>query len=339
MKKLTTDEFIAKAKMVHGDTYDYSHVKYVNMHVPIKIECKIHGFFYQEPSNHLKGAGCSICNKILKRILPFELFLKRSYDIHGDKYDYSQVVYVNTKTKVKIICPKHGVFEQIPEKHMSGQGCPMCRLNVKDTKETFIKKARQVHGDLYDYSQVDYINSQTKICIIDKEYGSFMQMPYAHLNGEGHPLRKPEKCYETKKKNGTLNSSRPEIIVKYLLIHKFGKNDVLTQYRSKVYPYACDFYIKSYDLYIELNLYITHGGHWFNSYDEQDIARLKTLQSRTDKRNLYEKMIQIWTVDDLEKRNIAIKNHLNYVVFWKYDLSDFMQWYNSFDRIQNLHII
>ena len=69
MKKLTTDEFIAKAKMVHGDTYDYSHVKYVNMHVPIKIECKIHGFFYQEPSNHLKGAGCSICNKILKYYL------------------------------------------------------------------------------------------------------------------------------------------------------------------------------------------------------------------------------------------------------------------------------
>lgn len=331
MKKLTTQDFIIKSRLVHGDLYDYSKVDYVNMYTDVEIVCKKHGSFYQNPSNHVRGAGCSICNKIDKRILPKSEFIKRSKKIHGSVYDYSTVHYTNTKTKVSIICPEHGVFEQTPEKHMAGHGCPKCCLNCRDDKESFVKKARLVHGDLYDYSKVNYVNSQTKVCIVDSKFGDFMQMPYAHLNGEGHPLRKAEKCYATKKKNGTLNSSKPEMIVKDLLYQKFGEVDVCCQYKSDKYPFSCDFYIKSLDLYIELNLYVTHGGHWFDATNSDDIARLNVLKARKTYRGLYEKMIYVWTVSDIQKRTVAIQNHLNYLVFWDYDLSDFMNWYDNFD--------
>jgi hypothetical protein len=331
MRKLTTNEFIEKAKAVHGDTYDYSNVHYENMQTPVEIVCRKHGSFFQRPYNHIRGWGCSLCNKVEKRRLDINEFIIRSQRIHGNKYDYSRVCYVNTKTKVEIVCPEHGSFMQKPEKHMVGAGCPKCRSNYTDTKESFIKKARLVHGDLYDYSNINYINSQTKICIMDKDYGEFWQTPNVHLNGEGHPLRKPERCYTTKKANGTLNSSKPEKIVTSLLYDKFGEDDVFTQYRSDKYPFACDFYIASLDLYIELNIYVTHGGHWFDDKNEDDLDRLQVLKDRSSYRNMYKNMIHVWTDTDLRKRNAAIANNLNYLVFWNNDLTDFLSWYNSFD--------
>lgn len=331
MRRLTTDEFIRRATSIHGDRYDYSKVIYKDMHTPVEIVCAKHGLFFQEPSNHLKGYGCLVCNKIDGRKLSIDDFIERSRKKHNDKYDYSHVIYENSKTPVEIICPEHGSFMQTPNKHLAGQGCPKCCSNYADTKESFIKKARLVHGQLYDYSKVDYVNSQTKVCIIDSVYGEFWQIPNAHLNGEGHPRRKPERCYNTKKANGTLNSSKPEKIVKQMLYDKFGENDVRMHYMSDRYPFACDFYIVSLDLYIELNIYVTHGEHWFDENNSDDLERLKVLKERASYRNMYEKMIYVWTGTDLKKRDTAIMNDLNYLVFWKYDLSDFLDWYNSFD--------
>lgn len=339
MKKLTTDEFIKRAKSIHGNKYIYDNAIYVDVHTPVEIICPIHGVFKQALNNHMRGAGCSICNKQEKRKLSVRDVISRFRDVHGDKYDYMCVKYKNSKTAVDIICPIHGVFKQTPYKHMTGHGCPKCCLNYPDDDASFIFKARQVHGELYDYSKVHYVNSQTKVCIIDRQYGEFWQKPYAHLNGEGHPKRKSEKCYNTKKMNGTLYSSKPEMQVKDLLYAKFGRDDVLCQYMSQEYPFACDFYIKSLDLYIELNLYVTHGGHWFDATNESDIARLNILKARALPRNMYEKMIYVWTVSDINKRNIALQNSLNYLVFWEYDLSDFMNWYELFDKNRVLNNI
>lgn len=339
MKKLTTDDFIAKSIEIHGLKYDYSKVNYINMQTPVTIICSKHGEFQQLPYNHVRGAGCTLCNKIDKRVLSYDDFVEKSRNVHGFRYDYSQVRYKNSKTKVTIVCPEHGPFEQKPEKHWAGQGCPLCCKNHKKNTKSFIDAAKRVHGDLYDYSKVDYVDSQTKVCIIDKDYGEFWQKPYAHLNGEGHILRKPEKCYITKKANGTLNSSKPEAIVYDLLVEKFGEDDIELQYKSENYPFACDFYVKSLDLYIELNLYVTHGGHWFDCNNQDDVNRLAVLKSRVTKRNMYQKMVYVWTKSDIEKRTTAINNHLNYVVFWKYDLSDFYDWYNAFDENPVLKII
>ena len=121
------------------------------------------------------------------RRLTTESFIEKAKEIHGDKYDYSKVNYVNSRTNICIICPKHGEFWQRPDLHLDKHGCPLCgfestadynRLNTDE----FIKKAREIHGDKYDYSKVDYKDSKTKVCIICPEHGEFWQKPNDHLS-------------------------------------------------------------------------------------------------------------------------------------------------------------
>ena len=121
-----------------------------------------------------------------------DLFINKAKKVHGDKFDYSKVNYVNSQTKVCIICPEHGEFWQTPAEHVRGKSCPLC-ANIKRgskkrlTIEEFINKAKKVHGNKYDYSKVEYKNASTKVCIICPEHGEFMQIPMAHINGEGCP--------------------------------------------------------------------------------------------------------------------------------------------------------
>ena len=187
------EDFIKKAREKHGDKYDYSKVDYVGVLKKVCIICPKHGEFWQEANNHLRGQGCPKCNgdKIRERqILSKEGFIKKARLVHGNKYDYSKVNYANNATKLCIICPKHGEFWQTPNGHLSGQGCPKCGLeNSREkqasTKEEFIKKAREKHGDKYDYSKVEYINANTKVCIICPQHGEFWQRPNSHLSGHG----------------------------------------------------------------------------------------------------------------------------------------------------------
>lgn len=99
-----------------------------------------------------------------------DTFIKESVLIHGHKYCYDEVEYINKRTKVKIICPIHGEFWQIPDSHIKGIGCPFCGGTKKLTTEEFIEKARKIHGDKYDYSKVEYINTEMKVCIICQEH-------------------------------------------------------------------------------------------------------------------------------------------------------------------------
>lgn len=106
---------------------------------------------------------------------------------HKDKYDYSLVEYKNQRTKVKIICKEHGIFEMITSLHFSGQGCAECAGVKKHTLATFIKKAKTIHKDKYDYSIVEYLDSRTKVKIICKEHGEFEQTPFNHMQGQHCP--------------------------------------------------------------------------------------------------------------------------------------------------------
>ena len=189
-QKLTTEEFIKKARDVHGDKYDYSKVEYVNNQTKVCIICKEHGEFWQRPLDHLKGHECSECGKIKNvesRKKTLEQFIDEARKVHGGKYDYSNVKYDNTSTKVCIICKEHGEFWQTPEKHLSGCGCPKCGGTKKYTTEEFIEELRKIHGDKYDYSKVEYINSHTKVCILCKEHGKFYTTPNGLLIGHGCP--------------------------------------------------------------------------------------------------------------------------------------------------------
>lgn len=120
--------------------------------------------------------------------LTTDVFIQRCNVIHNNFYDYSKVEYENCNTKVKIGCPKHGVFEQRPADHLNGVGCGQCGL-YKNTRlksrDTFLKEAMEIHGDHYNYSKVEYINSTGKVTIICPIHGEFQQLPYTHLIGRG----------------------------------------------------------------------------------------------------------------------------------------------------------
>lgn len=194
-KRLTTEEFIERSKLIHGDKYDYSFSEYINCETKIKIICPTHGVFDQIPYTHFSGGGCVLCgykSQSNTKTKTTDDFIKESKNIHGNKYDYSFVEYISSQIKVKIVCYKHGIFYQAPDKHLCGQGCTKCGYDYmtsksRCTKESFIDKAKKIHGNKYDYSLVDYKNNRYKIKIICKIHSEFNQAPHKHLNGQGCP--------------------------------------------------------------------------------------------------------------------------------------------------------
>jgi len=259
-KKLTEKEFKIKSNLIHKFKYDYSKTEYKNYETKVCIVCPTHGEFWQTPHAHLNGQGCPYCNGNVK--LSQIDFIKKAKEIHGDKYDYSKVKYVNYDAKVYIICPKHGEFLQTPHMHIQGQGCPKCSRNYKLSEVKFIKTAKQVHGDKYDYSKVEYVNSDTKVCIICPKHSEFWQTPHNHLNGQGCPYCKISKLEEKVKK--ILEENKIEYI--HSKTFEWLKND------GHLY---LDFYLPKYNIAIEC-----HGEQHFNNIDffggaEEFIKRIK----------------------------------------------------------------
>ena len=158
MKKLTAEEFIVKAKLVHGDRYDYSKVNYVNNKTKVVITCPLHGDYLQQPSNHITNEQkCPKCSEldldIFNKGQAFSNneFITKAKLIHKCKYDYSKVQYVNKKTPVIIICDKHGEFLQKPMHHLRKCGCPQCNES----------KGEQLIKEFLDNKGINYIKQKT----------------------------------------------------------------------------------------------------------------------------------------------------------------------------------
>lgn len=190
-----TQVFIEKAKKIHGDKYDYSKTVYINGDQAVCIICPKHGEFWQKPRVHLRGRGCRQCwidSASKKRADTVEEFIEKAREIHEGKYDYSKVVYKNAGTKVTIICPTHGEFEQTPNSHLSGNGCIFCgRIasgeKLRLTQEEFVKKAKACHKTDYDYSKSIFNGTRKPVTIICPKHGEFTQVVSNHLQGYGCP--------------------------------------------------------------------------------------------------------------------------------------------------------
>lgn len=142
-RKLTTEDFVKKAKTLHGNSFDYSLVEYKKYKTKIEIICNSHGKFYQTPSDHLQGAGCPYCKaekQSRSTRLTTEQFVVNARNIHGSLYDYSRVNYVNSQTKVDIVCKEHGSFWQTPNNHLSQtHKCPKCSTgNISNLEKMWI---------------------------------------------------------------------------------------------------------------------------------------------------------------------------------------------------------
>lgn len=154
-----TEEFINKAKQIHGNKYDYSKVEYIDAKTKVCIICPIHGKFYQTPNSHLMGHGCFECGLLSSspKTLTTEEFIEKARKIHGDKYDYSKVKYINTHTKVCIICPKHGEFWQTPNCHLDGKGCPLCNESHLERDIRFLFDDNKINYE-YRKRNFDWLN-------------------------------------------------------------------------------------------------------------------------------------------------------------------------------------
>lgn len=282
LRKITTKEFIDISKKIHNNKYDYSESVYVNSKSKVKIICPIHGEFFQNASNHMKGSGCPICARILtKTKLSSDKysFIEKAKQIHGDKYDYSKVDYVNCDTKVTIICPKHGEFTQVPYSHLNGFGCKKCSIEnmrnvLTDTVDKFIEKAILVHSNKYDYSNVHYIDSSTKVKIVCPEHGEFEQRPNDHLDGHG--------CIKC-----SLKSPIQEQEIADFIETELGLG-VLRNDRSMIMPKELDIYIPDYKVAIE------HTGNYYHS------SKFKRTNCASHLRNKFElcvdKGIKLFTI-------------------------------------------
>ena len=252
MKRLTTEDFISRARKVHGDKYDYSLVNYINSQTKVDIKCPIHGSFAQTPAMHLYGNGCPTCaieNKRQKKLMPQSLFVEKARKIHKNKYNYDKVKYVNSQTKVCITCPQHGDFWQLPVVHLQGHGCSLCKTDKTRercvmSKDEFIRRAKIAHPTKnYDYSRVEYLTSSDKVCIICPEHGEFWQSAHNHINGSCCP---------------NCQVSFGENLVKVFL-DKHSVN-YIQQYKIKNENLFCnngymivDFYLPSFNIIIEYN--------------------------------------------------------------------------------------
>jgi very-short-patch-repair endonuclease len=236
--KLTVEDFIEKSKNKHGNKYDYSKSVYINSKSKIIIICPLHGEFSQTASDHYQsGCGCPECDPT--KTLGNEKFIEKAKLIYGDKFDYTNVNYIKNNIKVEINCKVHGSFLQEPGSHLNGKGCPECYpFNKKSTTEDFIKKAKKIWGDLYDYSLVDYTTKKNKVKIICEKHGIFEQKAYVHTQGHGCPI-----C----------NNSKLENYLRNKLIDlniNFEQNKKYDNCRNKL-PLPFDFYLINENYLIE----------------------------------------------------------------------------------------
>lgn len=186
-RKLTTWEFIARATAKHNGRYEYDEkTVYTGCFDEVVIKCKIHGYYKQMACNHLAGHGCPYCSKNKAYEVP--VLIEKFKEMYGDRYDYTEVAKMDKiryNTRIKVYCKIHGWFEISAGHHVDGHGCWKCGGSAKKDTEQFIREARAVHGDKYDYSRTVYLGWDKEVELICHEHGVFRQRADVHLRGGG----------------------------------------------------------------------------------------------------------------------------------------------------------
>lgn len=187
--RLTTEEFIQKSRAVHGEKYDYSATVYSVQSAPVQVICPEHGEFRIRAGAHLQGAGCTPCGKRVKaekKRIKFPDFLARAREVHGDLYDYDESSWTKITSKVRVICRVHGPWMADGTNHLKGQGCKACfHDSLRWTTDKFIERAREIHGDTYDYSLTQYKGQTEKVVVICKVHGPVEMYPSWHTYHKG----------------------------------------------------------------------------------------------------------------------------------------------------------
>lgn len=302
----------------HGSRYDYSLVNYTGAHVKVDILCKEHGVFKQTPNSHVKGSNCPLCaNQAAKDTL--ESFLQKLPEPFKNKYDFSKVLYIDSVTKVEVICKDHGVFKTIPRSLLRGHGCKKCANVVVGSKNKLkpsdiLLKANIVHDNKYIYSPIiDYKSNKDLLDITCPFHGIFKQAVVSHLRGQGCPTCAKE-LYRSKAEKD---------LVKF--ITSFGYK-VLINYRPIwLNGLEIDIYIPLLNLAIEYN-----GGAYHHSSFDSDVNFYNCSAKPEDyHKNKYEKckqnqvdLIHIFDFEDLiawkQDLKLYLENKNNYIIKYEH---------------------
>lgn len=289
-KKLSFKDFVDKANEVHDNNFTYYQDTYVNTHTLTKIKCNVCGYiFWQMPYSHLAGHGCPKCSGLMHKTTEE---IVKDFKKLNPNLDYSQVNYVNTDTKVDIICKKHGLFQTTPHCFMKHPICPTCSNEQKGKNATlpfkeFVERANKRHNNAYEYNEKTYVKTHDKIEIIHKLCGNtFWQTPHSHLSGQGCPY-----C--------SANKSKLEEEVKLKLNEENIK--YIWQYSSdKLGRLSLDFYLPNQNIAIEC----------------QGIQHYEPIE-RFFKNNIeaFERQLE----RDKLKQNICKENNVNLLYFTHYN--------------------
>ena len=298
-KSDTTESFIEKAKKIYGDKYDYSKVNYIDSLTNVTIICSKHGEFEKRPDGFLQGHGCPICGKLLgdeKNTMSKEVFVEKMKNLYGNKYDYSNIEYVNSKTKITLVCSEHGEFKRTPYKLLKGYDCQKCIKNEtikKRTKtlEQFVDDAKKIHGDKYDYRQVKYVDIFTPVDIICSQHGMFKQIPTYHLSGCGC-----SKCWNN-------SSHSEEEIFNFIKENYDGPIEKDNRTVLKNLNQSLDIYLPEKNIAFEFD-----GLYWHNEYNKPDKKYHLNKTEECLKNNI--QLIHIFEDEWLFKREIC-KSRIN----------------------------
>lgn len=301
-RKITTDIFIEKAKLVHGDDYDYSNTIYKNYHHPVTIICKKHGPFSQDPQSHIRGSGCQKC---VNRYIPSKKeFIERAKKVHNNYYDYSKSNYTRCKDPIIIKCPIHGEFLQTAKSHIKGAGCYKCGKDKSlMTKLKFLERAIRIHKGIYNYDNIEYTDYITKVDIVCPKHGSFFQEPRVHLRGCGCPkcnkiVSKPETLFLNKMNIPDSKENRQVRIGKYTVDGLLNKT---------VFEFLGDYYHGNPSIYkkdqVNNKVHKTFGELFSNT-----IKKFELLKSQGyDIIYIWEKDWNLWV--DLPSNVLPVKNY------------------------------
>ena len=243
MNKLTQEQFIEKAKLIHGDKYSYDFVDYINSKTKVIILCNSCSTCFKTiPGNFLLGKGCNICaikyRGNIKKLKSESVFIDKATNIHGSKYIYNLVEYKSAKSTVKIICTScSATFEQSPDAHLAGKGCNKCANNILMTKEEFIQKSNKFHENFYNYDLVEYKGIANKVKIICPIHDIFEQTPSNHFK---HGC---SKCFSS------LGESQIRIFLKLNCINFIEQKRFNGCKNKNTLPF--DFYLPDYNMCIE----------------------------------------------------------------------------------------
>lgn len=194
----TPEAYLEDFKLVHGDVYTYERFveTFQGSQNKASVTCPLHGTFEISPVNHGRGQGCRSCG-VLRRSKAkkhsYEDFKNISNRVHYYKYTYlDNPDFTGDRSRVEIVCDKHGVFEMLAVSHKQGRGCGKCSHLVgyakrTHTNDSFIAKAQEIHGTKYDYSKVEYIGDKINVDIVCNLHGPFQQLPQNHKQGSGCP--------------------------------------------------------------------------------------------------------------------------------------------------------